>query len=170
MVGSEGHVHGVSRNREQLRQARERADVVGARNVGFCQGDGESTEHLLYGLGPFDALVGRFFLLHESDPAATLRRYARLLRPGGLVAFLELELAVDGMEGVESEVTQRSLVTGFGRVFLEAGLGWPEVRIYLGRPGIRPEWLGEVLGCPVAIGVWPPVGGAWVRIGLGRSK
>ncbi|MEK8169872.1 methyltransferase domain-containing protein [Streptomyces sp. M19] len=40
----------------------------------------------------FDALIGRFVLPYQRDPAATLRRLARLVRPGGIVAFHEMDL------------------------------------------------------------------------------
>lgn len=42
--------------------------------------------------GPFDALVGRLVLLYQADPAAAVRSAARHLRPGGVVAFAEINL------------------------------------------------------------------------------
>jgi SAM-dependent methyltransferase len=37
----------------------------------------------------FDAVVGRFILVFLPEPAAVIRRLARLLRPGGVIAFQE---------------------------------------------------------------------------------
>jgi SAM-dependent methyltransferase len=38
---------------------------------------------------PFDAIVGRYVLMFQADPAAMLRTLARKLRPGGLMVFHE---------------------------------------------------------------------------------
>ena len=38
---------------------------------------------------PFDAAVGRYILMYLKDPAAALRDVARLVRPGGVIAFLD---------------------------------------------------------------------------------
>jgi SAM-dependent methyltransferase len=39
--------------------------------------------------GPFDAVVGRYILQYYADAAATLRRLAGHVRPGGVIAFHE---------------------------------------------------------------------------------
>lgn len=38
---------------------------------------------------PFDAIIGRYVLVFQPDPAAMLRRLSRHLAPGGIVAFHE---------------------------------------------------------------------------------
>jgi len=38
---------------------------------------------------PFDAAVGRYFLMFLPDPVSVLRSLSRLVRPGGLLAFQE---------------------------------------------------------------------------------
>lgn len=43
--------------------------------------------------GPFDAIVERLALWAVSDPAALLRRQATVLRPGGLVVPIEIDLS-----------------------------------------------------------------------------
>jgi len=40
---------------------------------------------------PFDAVVGRYVLQFQQDPAAMLRGLARHVRPGGLVLFHEID-------------------------------------------------------------------------------
>jgi SAM-dependent methyltransferase len=37
----------------------------------------------------FDAAIGRYVLHHQADPVAMIRRAARVVRPGGVVAFHE---------------------------------------------------------------------------------
>src|SRR5262249_5245158 len=40
----------------------------------------------------FDLVVGRYILIHQSDPVSLLRTAARLVKPGGSVAFHEIRL------------------------------------------------------------------------------
>jgi 2-polyprenyl-3-methyl-5-hydroxy-6-metoxy-1,4-benzoquinol methylase len=40
----------------------------------------------------FDALIGRLVLLYLPDPSATLRRFRNFLRPGGVIAFQEIDM------------------------------------------------------------------------------
>lgn len=85
MVGQEGVVIGVDRSSDALAVANERAAARSLRNVSFRVGDpSEMTFER-----PFDAVIGRFVLQFQSDPAAMLRRLVTHLRPGGLVAFHE---------------------------------------------------------------------------------
>ena len=42
---------------------------------------------------PFDAVVGRYILMYLPDPSAVLRALTKLLRPGGVVAFLDVSWA-----------------------------------------------------------------------------
>jgi hypothetical protein len=47
---------------------------------------------------PFDAVVGRYVLQFNADPAAMLRKLAGHLRPGGVMAFHELDW--DGVRSI----------------------------------------------------------------------
>ena len=89
LVGPEGSVVGVDLNPSVLEVARERASRAGLANVTtFVEADAGSPE-----LGQdFDAVVGRFVLQHLPDPAATLRVLSGRVRPGGIIAFLEMNL------------------------------------------------------------------------------
>ena len=40
----------------------------------------------------FDAVLGRYVLVHLADPASALRRVADVVRPGGLLVFHELAI------------------------------------------------------------------------------
>lgn len=85
LVGPDGHVTGVDREAGTVESARERARARGADHVEFRVGEvGDRLPD-----GPYDALVGRFILMHLPDPADALRRAVRNVRPGGPVAFVE---------------------------------------------------------------------------------
>jgi ubiquinone/menaquinone biosynthesis C-methylase UbiE len=85
LVGPSGRVVGVDGNAEILETARERTAAAGWRNVEFISGELPSvvTDR------DFDAVVGRWVLMHVPDPVALLRDVASRLRVGGIVAFQE---------------------------------------------------------------------------------
>jgi SAM-dependent methyltransferase len=87
LVGSEGTVVGVDREPTALARARERAQTLSARNVIFVTGDPAELNFD----SPFDAVVGRYVLQFQPDPSAMLRRLITNLRPGGIVAFHEID-------------------------------------------------------------------------------
>lgn len=91
LVGQEGSVVGVERDEQAVATARRRAAKSGVGNVEFMCGDFREIE--LDG-GPFDALVGRFVLMYQADPADAVASAARHVRPGGVVAFAEINLPV----------------------------------------------------------------------------
>jgi SAM-dependent methyltransferase len=87
LVGREGEVVGYDRVPRALEVARRRAAERGTSNVFFREGDPSQAE-----VGaPFDAVVGRYVLMFQPDPAATVRGVARHARPGGIVAFHEID-------------------------------------------------------------------------------
>ena len=88
-VGPEGEVVGVDVNPDILKTAQERVDEAGFSNVEFIVGDTRTVELPT----DFDAVVGRLVLMYIGDPAAALQRLATCLRPGGIVAFQEIEFS-----------------------------------------------------------------------------
>ena len=87
MVGPEGRVLGVDQNPEVLKTARARARAAGLTNAKFLQGD-------IGAVVPdedFDAVVGRLVLMYLPDPAEVLRALTRKVRPGGIVAFQDID-------------------------------------------------------------------------------
>ena len=88
LVGPEGYVTGVDRSPEALGRARLRAEQRGLTQVEFIEGD----IHDPAPGGPFDAIVSRLILMYAPDPAAVLRRQATVLRAGGLVVPIELDI------------------------------------------------------------------------------
>lgn len=87
LVGSDGYVLGVDRSRAAVERASSRAIRRNIPNVAFEVGDPAS----MHFDQPFDAIVGRFVLMYQNDPAISLRNMMRYLRAGGLVAFQELD-------------------------------------------------------------------------------
>ena len=88
LVGPDGSVVGVDVDGSTLQTARDRAGLLGLQNVTFIQGDVRSAE-----IGAdFDAAVGRLVLLYLADPAEALHAIKEHVRPGGVLAFQELDL------------------------------------------------------------------------------
>ena len=87
IVGDGGEVVGVDRAPAALELARARAVAGGWRNVIFRQGD---PDQITFDK-PFDAVIGRYVLMFQHDPAAMLRTLAGHVRPGGLIAFHEID-------------------------------------------------------------------------------
>jgi len=91
MVGPTGSVLGVDLDGSALRTARDRAAAAGLDNLTFVEGDVRS----LRTPAGFDAAVGRLVLLYLGEPAEALRAIVECVRPGGIVAFQELDLDPD---------------------------------------------------------------------------
>ena len=89
LVGPSGSALGIDRSPDALALARQRAENAGFRNITFEVDDIEDLNQS----GPFDALVGRLILMYLRDPASVLRKLARLVRPGGIIVFQEMEIA-----------------------------------------------------------------------------
>lgn len=89
LVGDVGEVIGVERVPAALRVARQRANALAQSNVTFLDGD---PADLVFDR-PFDAIVGRYILLFQPDPASWMSGLLRHLAPGGVVVFQEPEWA-----------------------------------------------------------------------------
>jgi ubiquinone/menaquinone biosynthesis C-methylase UbiE len=92
IVGPQGTVAGLDSSPEAILAARDRAARAGIGNVEFVQSDllalGEMRDAAG---GPFDAVVGRLVLEFMPDPSQVLRQAARLVKPGGIVCFQEVD-------------------------------------------------------------------------------
>lgn len=85
IVGPSGLVVGLERDPGTVEAARHRAEARGAANVTFRI---QELDAPVEG-APYDAVVGRFVLMHQPDPSATLSTVLRNVRPGAPVAFVE---------------------------------------------------------------------------------
>lgn len=152
-VGNEGRVVGVEMNPDMVHLARRRAQNAGWSNISFIEGD-ISTVALS---GEFDAVVGRLIMIYIRDRVAVLRRLVEHLRPGGIVAFQDLDFAGIGASwppsplfnqavGWLQEVFRRSeLEVHMGlqlyRLFLDAALPAPMMEL-ISTAGGGPAWEG----------------------------
>src|SRR5215831_4272223 len=87
LVGSNGYVVGVDRSLAAVERARTRAIRRNIDNVIFAAGDAAA----MHFDRPFDAIIGRFVLMYQDEPAASFRNLMRQVREGGLVVFQELD-------------------------------------------------------------------------------
>jgi ubiquinone/menaquinone biosynthesis C-methylase UbiE len=162
LVGPTGHVTGIDRDLIVLENAYERARHQGhGADIEFVNAD-----FLHFNAGQtFDAVVGRYFLLYQTDPVAVIARAAKQVRPGGIIVFHEMDFANAVRSCPEGTLfaTMCELIEATFRLagsrpdlglllthlFLEAGLPWPTIKAEVpigGEPGsfIYP-WVTETL-------------------------
>lgn len=156
LVGPSGEVVGVERDPRSVARARARAAEAGLHNVTFTQCDASQAASEK----TFDAAVGRLILMYLPDPVAVLRTLYRLVRPGGILAFLEPSWASclvltaqlplwSACTSLIRDTFRRSGVnTEVGldlyRMFQDAGLAAPSMRMEMPF-GDDPEWICGVL-------------------------
>jgi ubiquinone/menaquinone biosynthesis C-methylase UbiE len=90
LVGPAGSVVGIDVDPLVLALARDRAKASGLTTVTFDEGDVDSftTTHR------FDAVVGRFVLIYQANPVASLRHVSSLVKNGGLIVMQEPDFRV----------------------------------------------------------------------------
>jgi ubiquinone/menaquinone biosynthesis C-methylase UbiE len=85
VVGDDGLVVGVDQSAEALRTAQSALERLGIRGVRLVEADINTLTPQILGGADFDLAYCRLVLMHQADPAATLRTVAGLVRPGGSV-------------------------------------------------------------------------------------
>ncbi|MCV7090784.1 class I SAM-dependent methyltransferase [Mycobacterium interjectum] len=140
LVGTTGSVLGVDAAPAMVELARRRAAEQGFSTVRFTQAaiDAIALDE------PVDAVIGRLILMHLPDPAATLRRLSSFVRPGGVIAFSENDIAAARsvpdmplfarvIPGIVRAFEAMGLSARFGTtlhtIFAEAGLGAPQLTL-----------------------------------------
>ncbi|HEY7099561.1 MAG TPA: class I SAM-dependent methyltransferase [Terriglobales bacterium] len=136
IVGDYGAVVGVDRSPDAISRASARAFLRNRSNVTFERGDLSTISFD----EPFDAIVGRFVLMYQSDPIASLKNLYRYLRPGGLMVFQEMDA---------TSCRSYPLVPIY-----EDLIGW--VRAALKGTGARPEFGLELPSAFAAVGLPRP--------------
>ena len=154
LVGSEGEVLGVDMNPEILETARTRAQAAGLANVQFVAGDAQTLDLP----NDFDALIGRLVLMYLPNPVDTLKQVATRLRPGGIVAFQEVDfttyssiarpetpmmnqLAEWGVEVFRRSGANVGMGLDLYSTFVDAGLPEPSLQ-YTAPVGGPEAWIG----------------------------
>ena len=137
MVGPSGSVIGLDLDHDATVHARERTVAAQFDNITFVHSD---FAHYRSD-GPLDAIVGRYVLMYQADPAAALTPLIKHLVPGGVVAFIEPwfqppagpDSAIKTIATCVVETLRRSgahvdLGPRLHRVFQAAGLPLPNMR------------------------------------------
>jgi SAM-dependent methyltransferase len=140
IVGPGGCVVGLDRDAKGLDRARQRTVEQGCSSWVSFQAtnveDFSTTE-------PFDAVVGRYILFYQPDAAATICHLTRSLKPGGIVAFHEMDFSSENSSDPACELWEDAywllrevfrrggappdFGRRIGKVFLNAGLPFPTV-------------------------------------------
>jgi SAM-dependent methyltransferase len=148
LVGASGSVIGVDQSPEATATATRRAQQAGLMNVQFLTQE-------LSGLTldePVDAIIGRLVLLYSSDAAALLRHLSRFLKPGGIVAFQEMDMAAMKSEPTCTlfETSAWRIMQTFARAGLDPSIGLKLWRIFqdAGLPAPRMIQGARVEGGP----------------------
>jgi SAM-dependent methyltransferase len=157
LVGPGGSVTGADVAPDAIALAQARTASLGLKQISFRHGD--PTEMTFD--RPFDAVVGRYVLLFQADAGAMLRKLARLLRPGGVVAFHEpdwsfirstpavplYDLCCRRIVEVFDRVnTSTNMAAKLHRVFVAGGLAPPSMRMetLIGGPKEASDWITAV--------------------------
>ena len=149
-------VVGLDQSPEMLAEAHRRLPA----DVTLVEGNAES---LPFEDASFDALTFTYLLRYVSDPPATLRELARVVRPGGTIAGLEFALP----HGVWRPLWELYVRVGLPLAGRTISPGWAEVGRFLG-PSIRgfyKQWPE-----PRLLELWRDAGidgVAWRRLSLG---
>ncbi len=159
VVGESGAVVGIDRSEAAILAARARAGT--AKNVDFLVASPDDT----LDAASFDVAIGRYVLTFQDDVPSFIRATARLVKPGGILAFHEVDDGDDFAALPEVPLWKqanewlmtalRSLVPNPdvpGRLvdcFSQAGLGAPvlfcEVPVGDGERSPIATWLAETL-------------------------
>jgi SAM-dependent methyltransferase len=154
LVGPSGEVVGVEVASETIAIAEARVDAAGLSNVRFVCAD---LRRLDLDEPPFDAVVGRWVLMYQPEPAELLRRLAAYAAPGAVFAFQESDLLGMAPAPVPTPVhdhlrqlmlpppelggPEQRMGPKLYRAFVAAGLPAPAVRIDTPVGG-GPDWPG----------------------------
>jgi demethylmenaquinone methyltransferase/2-methoxy-6-polyprenyl-1,4-benzoquinol methylase len=123
-------VVGLDQSGEMLAEARRRVDAAALSDrIELVQGE---AERLPFDDASFDGLTFTYLLRYVTDPLATLRELARVVRPGGTIAMLEFGVP----RGLARPAWELWVRIGLPAAGMLISPGWREVGSFLG-PSIR---------------------------------
>jgi len=123
-------VVGLDQSGEMLAEARRRVDAAALSDrIELVQGE---AEQLTFDDASFDGLTFTYLLRYVTDPLATLRELARVVRPGGTIAMLEFGVP----RGLVRPAWELWVRIGLPAAGMLISPGWREVGSFLG-PSIR---------------------------------
>jgi SAM-dependent methyltransferase len=135
LVSGSGRVVGFDRDARQVSVAAAR--LANHTNVSVVRATIDDPPE-----GRFDAIVGRLVLMYQPDVVAAVRSLTRRLRPGGVVAFIEINLRPDGSQMIYwprtplDEQVRSWVQQGFGPAHYFVGLQLPSL---FRRAGLVPQ-------------------------------
>lgn len=91
LVGPEGRVEAVDRSAQALAIAAARAEARGLNQIHF-----ECADVCASRAPNYDVVVSRFLLLHFQDPGPLVEAAIKAAKPGGCVAFAEMDISSAG--------------------------------------------------------------------------
>ena len=128
-------VVGVDLTEQMLRQGRQRVAAQHAeQQIRLVAG---RAEQLPFPDESFDALTFTYLLRYVTDPAATLRELARVVRPGGAIASLEFAVPEHPAWHTAWQGYTRAVLPAAG--YLTGGREWAQVGRFLG-PSISEHY------------------------------
>lgn len=153
LVGPSGQVVGVDMNAAILETARARAEAAGCRHVTFHAGDVRE----LKVDADFDAVAGRWILMHVPGPTELLKHLVTRIRTGGIVAFHENDFTFPPTALPPTELSKQiqawavpppgtpgaemRMGTKLWQTYVDAGLPGPQF-ILEAVAGGGPDWPG----------------------------
>ena len=119
VVGESGSVMGIDRGDKAVEAAQAWAQKCGLTNLDFTVSEIDE----FHRPAGFDAVVGRFILMHQPDPARALASVVRSVRAGGVVCMIEsyMDALLSGPHSFPSSPLYDEIVRWKGAVVAGAG-------------------------------------------------
>jgi demethylmenaquinone methyltransferase / 2-methoxy-6-polyprenyl-1,4-benzoquinol methylase len=152
---TDAQITGVDLTEQMVRRGRDRVAGSGERRIRLAIA---RAEQLPFPDATFDALTFTYLLRYVTDPAATLRELARVVRPGGTVASLEFAVPPAPVWLPAWRLYTRVVLPAAG--LLTGGREWAHVGRFLG-PSIEEHYRRFPVARHVAI--WREAGFEDVR-------
>ena len=139
IVGADGKVLGIDTSPRAVDIARARAEAAGRSGVEFMSASIDEFDDY----AEYDAVTGRFILMHLPDPAAVVAGIARRVRPGTILTFGEFDLDT-ASAGKDMKLFWQNvgrIIEVYKRAGFEPNMG---SRLYatFRRAGLEPELFG----------------------------